>query len=75
MEGQGIFFHLWAFDTGLASSFLGGEEGVGSLLYIYRSHLGFDLVRWVREVAFLLLFAINKLEICLTPLYQLSEIF
>lgn len=41
---------------------------MGSLLYVYRSHLGFDVVRWVREVAFLLLFVV-------TPLYQLPEIF
>lgn len=33
---------------------------MGSLLYIYRSHLGFGLVGWVGEVAFLLLFAINN---------------
>lgn len=73
--GIGDFFHLWAFDPGLASSFFKGEGGMGSLLYIYRSHLVFDLVGWVREVAFLLLFAINKLEMCLTPLYQMSETF
>lgn len=40
----GFFLHLWAFDPALASGFLMEKgEWVGSLLYIYRSNLVFEL--------------------------------
>lgn len=70
------FFPPLGFSPGLASSTFGGEGGVRSLLYIQRSHLGFDLVGWVRVVAFILLFAVNKLEmslICWTNCQRLPE--
>lgn len=56
------FFPTLSFSPGLASSTFGREDEVRSLLYIQRSHLGFDLGGWVRVLAFILLFVVNKLE-------------
>lgn len=64
-EGIGDLFPPLGFSPGLASSTFGREGGVRSLLYIQRNHLGFDLAEWIRVVAFILLFGVNKLEMSL----------
>lgn len=63
LRNGGFFSTFGLFPWSCFNYFLGTRWG--GILYIQRNHLGFDLVGWVRVVAFILLFAVNKLEMSL----------